>query len=56
MGGTLMNESITRAAGRGYGQEFSAKTMIKAVSEINRVPRQRTILYQTCDNCALSAR
>jgi FO synthase len=45
LGGVLMNESITRAAGGVNGQEFDAHAMQVAILSIGRVPRQRTTLY-----------
>ena len=45
MGGTLMNESISRAAGAGYGQEFSPADMENLIQSMGRVPRQRSTLY-----------
>jgi len=45
MGGNLMNESISRAAGASHGQEFSAKDMELFIKSIGRVPTQRTTLY-----------
>ncbi|GCE50989.1 FO synthase subunit 1 /FO synthase subunit 2 [Thermosporothrix hazakensis] len=45
MGGTLMNESITRAAGGELGQELPPAWMEQLISLIKRVPRQRTTLY-----------
>ena len=47
MGGTLMNESITRAAGAVHGQEMSPKRMETIIRNIERIPRQRTTLYTT---------
>jgi FO synthase len=44
-GGTLMNESITRAAGGKYGQELTAEEMRRHTSAIGRPLRQRTTLY-----------
>jgi FO synthase len=46
MGGTLMNESITRAAGGEFGQELPPAQMEKIISSIGRVPLQRTTLYR----------
>jgi FO synthase len=46
LGGVLMNESITRAAGGVNGQEFDATAMQVAIRSIGRMPRQRTTLYQ----------
>ncbi|MEI8105749.1 MAG: 5-amino-6-(D-ribitylamino)uracil--L-tyrosine 4-hydroxyphenyl transferase CofH [Actinomycetes bacterium] len=45
LGGTLMNESISRAAGSGWGQEMAAEQMEAMIRAAGRVPRQRTTLY-----------
>jgi FO synthase len=45
LGGTLMNESITRAAGAVHGQEMPPEAMEATIRELGRVPRQRTTLY-----------
>ena len=45
MGGTLMNESITRAAGGMNGQQFDAQQMQALARSIGRPARQRTTLY-----------
>jgi FO synthase len=45
IGGTLMNESITRAAGATYGQEMPPDAMDALVRSMRRAPRQRTTLY-----------
>lgn len=45
LGGTLMNESITRAAGTVHGQELSPDSMETLITSINRTPSQRTTLY-----------
>jgi FO synthase len=45
LGGTLMNESISRAAGADHGQEFPPEAMEAAIRGIGRQPRQRTTLY-----------
>lgn len=45
LGGTLMNESITRAAGTVHGQEFAPATMETIIQDMGRLPRQRTTLY-----------
>jgi FO synthase len=47
LGGTLMNESISRAAGASHGQEMPPEGMEKAIRAIGRTPRQRTTLYGT---------
>jgi len=46
LGGVLMNESITRAAGGVSGQEMDAASMEHAIRTVGRVPRQRTTLYR----------
>jgi FO synthase len=46
LGGTLMNESISRAAGTTHGQETSPGEMREMIAKAGRVPRQRTTLYQ----------
>jgi FO synthase len=45
LGGTLMNESITRAAGAVHGQEMPPEAMEELIRSIGRTPRQRTTLY-----------
>ncbi len=45
VGGTLMNESISRAAGAGYGQEMPPEKMEAMIRAAGRIPRQRTTLY-----------
>ncbi|MBS0366130.1 MAG: bifunctional FO biosynthesis protein CofGH [Proteobacteria bacterium] len=45
LGGTLMNESITRAAGGVNGQEFDAAQIAALAQGIGRPVRQRTTLY-----------
>ena len=45
MGGTLMNESISRAAGAAHGQELDAENMETLIRAIDRKPEQRTTLY-----------
>ncbi len=45
MGGVLMNESITRAAGAVHGQELSAERLQRLIRAAGRIPRQRTTLY-----------
>ncbi|MBD0291826.1 MAG: 5-amino-6-(D-ribitylamino)uracil--L-tyrosine 4-hydroxyphenyl transferase CofH, partial [Thermoleophilia bacterium] len=47
LGGTLMNESISRAAGAGHGQEMPPERMEAAIRALGRAPRQRTTLYGT---------
>jgi FO synthase len=45
LGGTLMNESISRAAGAGWGQEMPPERMEALIRSEGRTPRQRTTLY-----------
>jgi FO synthase len=47
LGGTLMNESITRAAGGVHGQELDAARLQVLALGIGRSSRQRTTLYGT---------
>lgn len=47
LGGTLMNESITRAAGGAHGQELPPAEMEAVIRSIGRVPVQRTTIYGT---------
>ena len=44
-GGTLMNESITRAAGAEHGEELPPAAMDALIEHAGRKPRQRTTLY-----------
>jgi FO synthase len=45
LGGTLMNESISRSAGAGFGQELPPEAMEELIRSAGRTPRQRTTLY-----------
>jgi FO synthase len=47
LGGTLMNESISRAAGSEHGQEMPPEQMEAHIRAAGRTPRQRTTLYGT---------
>ncbi len=46
MGGTLMNETITRSAGASHGQEMTPEMMEAIGRSIGRDVRQRGTLYQ----------
>jgi FO synthase len=46
LGGTLMNESISRAAGTEHGQELPPAAMEQIIRSAGRVPQQRTTLYR----------
>lgn len=45
LGGCLMNESISRAAGASYGQCWSPNAMAEAIASAHRTPVQRTTTY-----------
>ncbi|MEX0942257.1 MAG: 5-amino-6-(D-ribitylamino)uracil--L-tyrosine 4-hydroxyphenyl transferase CofH [Pseudomonadales bacterium] len=45
LGGTLMNETITRAAGASHGQETSPEEMEAIIRSAGRTPVQRTTSY-----------
>ncbi len=47
LGGTLMNESISRAAGSEWGQEMPPEAMESLIRSAGRIPRQRTTTYGT---------
>ncbi len=48
-GGTLMNESISRAAGSPHGQEITPLEMCRMIREIGRTPVRRNTLYETLE-------
>jgi FO synthase len=50
MGGTLMNESISRAAGTQHGQEFPPEAMEQLITSIKRLPMQRATAYGSVSN------
>ncbi|MGP0095152.1 MAG: 5-amino-6-(D-ribitylamino)uracil--L-tyrosine 4-hydroxyphenyl transferase CofH [Xanthobacteraceae bacterium] len=45
LGGTLMDETITRSAGATHGQEMPPSQMEAVIRSLRRQPRQRTTLY-----------
>ena len=47
LGGTLMNESITRAAGASYGQEWTPQAIEDTIRNLKRLPRMRNTLYDS---------
>ncbi|MDC0003461.1 5-amino-6-(D-ribitylamino)uracil--L-tyrosine 4-hydroxyphenyl transferase CofH [Porticoccaceae bacterium] len=49
LGGTLMNESISRASGAPYGQEITPREMKNMIHQAGFQPVQRTTLYQAID-------
>ncbi len=54
LGGTLMDESISRAAGNEHGQELPPERMEALIRHVGRVPRQRTTLYERVQSSFLS--
>lgn len=52
LGGTLMNESITRAAGAAHGQEMTAPEIEAIIRNMGRTPFQRTTLYKPAPEAA----
>jgi len=46
LGGTLMNESISRAAGAKNGQEITAKEIVDMIRDVNLIPARRNTLYE----------
>ncbi len=47
LGGTLINESISTAAGAGHGQRRTPAELRRAIRSVGRVPAERTTLYAT---------
>jgi FO synthase len=47
LGGTLMDETITRSAGAVHGQEMTPAEMERIIRTLGRVPRQRKTTYET---------
>ena len=54
-GGTLMNESITRAAGANFGEELAPQRIETTIREIGRRPLQRTTLYRAASADRIAA-
>lgn len=54
LGGTLMNESISRAAGAVHGQELAPPQMQQLIAALGRPWRQRTTLYGDADAASIS--
>jgi FO synthase len=52
LGGTLMNESITRAAGATHGQEMTQSDMLSLAASVRRRAVQRTTLYRRPEGVA----
>jgi len=45
LGGTLMNESITRSAGASHGEELGVERLEAIIRKAGRSPRLRNTLY-----------
>ncbi|MEM1161963.1 MAG: 5-amino-6-(D-ribitylamino)uracil--L-tyrosine 4-hydroxyphenyl transferase CofH, partial [Pseudomonadota bacterium] len=46
LGGTLMNESISRSSGAKFGQEITPREMVDLIRAAGQVPWQRNTLYE----------
>jgi FO synthase len=55
LGGTLMDENISRAAGASHGQEMTVDDFRKMVEPLGRTLRQRSTLYGPVDAAATPA-
>lgn len=49
LGGTLMDETISRSAGASHGQEMTPQDMEAIITSAGRIPRQRTTLYRDAE-------
>lgn len=49
LGGTLMNESISRSAGSKHGQEITAFELCKVIKSLGRLPVRRNTIYETLE-------
>lgn len=45
LGGTLMDESISRSAGARFGEEITPAEMVRIIRDANRIPVRRSTLY-----------
>jgi 7,8-didemethyl-8-hydroxy-5-deazariboflavin synthase CofH subunit len=52
LGGTLMNESISRASGSPYGQEITPREMVDIIRSAGRRPVRRNTLYEPVEDYA----
>ena len=46
LGGTLMNESISRSAGSKNGQEITEGEMVELIRSASKIPIRRNTLYE----------
>ncbi len=49
LGGTLMDESISRSAGADFGEELTPPEMVKLIRHAGRTPVRRSTLYDTLE-------
>lgn len=49
LGGTLMDESISRSAGADFGEELTSTEMVRLIRHAGRRPVRRNTLYQTIE-------
>ncbi len=54
LGGTLMNENITRSSGGIYGQELTSLQMVEMISRAGLKPVRRDTLYKTLEQFPIS--
>jgi FO synthase len=54
LGGTLMEETISRMAGSSFGSRRSAADLVALAAGIGRPARQRTTLYATVESPAVA--
>ena len=52
LGGTLMNESISRSAGAKNGQEITAKELVQIIRSAGRIPVRRNTVYDEIESFA----
>jgi FO synthase subunit 2 len=46
VGGTLMEENISREAGSLYGSHMDVRELVELIKGIGRIPAQRTTTYE----------
>lgn len=52
LGGTLMDESISRSAGASFGEELTPSEMVRLIRHAGRTPVRRNTLYETLETYA----
>ena len=56
LGGTLMDEGISRAAGAAHGSGVTPEVLEEVIRAAGRVPARRTTLYESCRGAAADRR